>query len=100
MWCCSTCSCPISTGSRCRPGPALARGPHKVAASAVALTAVRSVVASGLIALRRRRENRTGLYRAGVGHLWFFGALGDANNDTVWTASLFVSNLAFIPFAA
>src|SRR5205823_11189636 len=74
--------------------------PHKVGTTALALTAGLSFVASGLIALRRRPENRTGLYLAAVGYLWFFGALGDANNDTVWTASLFVSNLAFIPFAA
>jgi PAS domain S-box-containing protein len=76
------------------------REPHKVATTALALTAGLSFIASGLIALRRRPENRTGLYLAAVGYLWFFGALGDANNDTVWTASVFVGNLAFVPFAA
>jgi PAS domain S-box-containing protein len=74
--------------------------PHKVATTALALTAGISFVASGLIALRRRPENRIGLYLAAVGYLWFLGALGDANNDTVWTLGVFLSNLAFVPFAA
>jgi PAS domain S-box-containing protein len=74
--------------------------PHKVATTALALTAGISFVASGLVALRRRPGNRVGLYLAAVGYLWFLGALGDANNDTVWTAGVFLSNLAFIPFAA
>jgi PAS domain S-box-containing protein len=74
--------------------------PHKIATIALALTAGISFVASGLIALRRRPENRVGLYLAAVGYLWFLAALGDANNNTVWTVGMFVSNLAFIPFAA
>jgi PAS domain S-box-containing protein len=74
--------------------------PHKIATTALALTAGISFVVSGLIALRRRPENRVGLYLAAVGYLWFLGALGDANNNTVWTVGTFVSNLAFIPFAA
>jgi PAS domain S-box-containing protein len=76
------------------------REPHKVATTALALTAGLSFVASGLIALRRRPDNRTGLYLAAVGYLWFFGALGDANSDVVWTVGAFVGNLAFVPFAA
>jgi len=74
--------------------------PHKVATTALALTAGVSFVVSGLIALRRRPENRVGLYLAAVGYLWFLGALGDANNNTVWTVGMFLSNLAFIPFTA
>jgi PAS domain S-box-containing protein len=73
---------------------------HKVATTALALTAGISFVASGLVALRRRPENRVGLYLAAVGYLWFLGALGDANDNTVWTVGMFLSNLAFIPFAA
>src|SRR5436853_312704 len=72
--------------------------PHKVATIALALTAGVSFVVSGLIALRRRPENRVGLYLAAVGYLWFLGALGDANNNTVWTVGMFLSNLALIPF--
>ena len=74
--------------------------PHKVATTALALTAGLTFVASGLVAMQRRPENRTGLYLAAVGYLWFLGALGDANNHIVWTAGVFVYNLAFIPFAA
>jgi PAS domain S-box-containing protein len=74
--------------------------PHKGATIALALTAGMTFIASGLVALRRRPENRTGLYLAGVGYFWLLGALGEANSDVAWTAGVFVSNLAFIPFAA
>ena len=74
--------------------------PHKAATAALAATAGLSFVVSGLVALRRRPENRTGLYLAAVGYLWFFGSLGDANNDVVWTAAAVLGNLAFVPFAA
>ena len=37
-----------------------------------------SFVAAGLIALRRRPENRTGVYLAAVGYLWFLNGLGDS----------------------
>jgi PAS domain S-box-containing protein len=74
--------------------------PHKVATLALALTAGVTFIASGLVAIRRRPENRTGYYLAAVGYLWFFAALSEANNDVVWSAGVFVSNLAFIPFAA
>jgi PAS domain S-box-containing protein len=74
--------------------------PHKLATLALALTAGVTFIASGLVAVRRRPENRTGYYLAAVGYLWFFAALSDANNDVVWSAGVFVSNLAFVPFAA
>jgi PAS domain S-box-containing protein len=73
---------------------------HKWATSALACTAGLSFIAAGLIALYRRPENRTGVYLASVGYLWFFAALGEANNDAVFTAGVWLSNLAFIPFAA
>ena len=74
--------------------------PHKYATTALAVTAGLSFVASGLIALARRPENRTGLYLAAVGYLWFFGALSDANSRVAWTVGVFLTNLAFVPFAA
>jgi len=74
--------------------------PHKAATLAFALTAGVTFIASGLVALRRRPGNRTGLYLAAVGYLWLLGALGDANNDVVYTAGSVLGNLAFIPFAA
>jgi len=74
--------------------------PHKVATLALALTAGVSFVVAGLVAVRRRPENRTGFYLAGVGYLWFLGGLSDANNQIAHTAGMVLSNLAFIPFAA
>jgi PAS domain S-box-containing protein len=73
---------------------------HKVATTTLALAAGLSFVASGLVALRRRPDNRTGIYLAAVGYLWFLAALGDANSNIVWTASVFVGSLAFVPFSA
>src|SRR5581483_7991687 len=69
--------------------------PHKAATLAFALTAGVTFIASGLVALRRRPGNRTGLYLAAVGYLWLLGALGDANNDVVYTAGSVLGNLAF-----
>ena len=37
-----------------------------------------SFVVSGLIALHRRPENKTGLYLAAVGYLWLLGSSRDA----------------------
>ena len=48
-------------------------------------TAGVSFIAAGLIALYRRPENRTGVYLAAVGYLWFLAALTEANNDVVFT---------------
>jgi PAS domain S-box-containing protein len=76
------------------------RESHKVATTVLAVTAGISFIASGLHVLRLRPENRTGFYLAAVGYLWFFAALGDANSNAVWTAGVFLGNLAFIPFAA
>jgi PAS domain S-box-containing protein len=73
---------------------------NKFTTAALAVTAGVSFIAAGLIAIRRRPDNRTGFYLAAVGYLWFFGALGQANNDVLFTAAAVVSNLAFIPFAA
>jgi PAS domain S-box-containing protein len=73
---------------------------HKVVAGSFAILAGLSFVASGLIALHRRPDNRTGLYLAAVGYLWFLGALAEANDPTVFTIGQAVGGLAFIPFAA
>jgi PAS domain S-box-containing protein len=73
---------------------------NKFATAALAVTAGVSFIVAGLIAIRRRPDNRTGWYLAAVGYLWFLGALGEANNDVVFTASVILGNLAFVPFAA
>jgi PAS domain S-box-containing protein len=74
--------------------------PHKTASIALAVTAGVSFVVSGLVALRRQPRNRTGLYLAAVGYLWFLGALPEANGNVVYTVGVLVSSLAFVPFAA
>ncbi len=73
---------------------------HKVLSASLAVTAGVSFVFAGLIALRVRPENPTGLYLAAVGFLWFFGAIPEANSKVVYTIGAFLGNLAFIPFAA
>ena len=52
--------------------------------TALAVTAGVAFIVSGLIALWRRPENRTGIYLAAVGYLWFFGALSDSNNPWIF----------------
>ncbi|HWH05646.1 MAG TPA: PAS domain S-box protein [Gaiellaceae bacterium] len=55
-------------------------------------------VGSGLIALWRRPENRTGLLLAGVGYLWFLGALTAVERDWVFTVGLAFGAVAFGTF--
>ena len=55
---------------------------------------------SGLIALARRPENRTGIYLVGVGYLWLLNALGDSNEEWVFTLGVAISGLVWIPFGA
>jgi PAS domain S-box-containing protein len=74
--------------------------PHKVLATSLAVTAGVSFVFAGLVALKLRPDNSTGLYLAAAGLLWFFGAIPEANNKYVYTFGASLSNLAFIPFAA
>jgi PAS domain S-box-containing protein len=70
------------------------------ATGVVAVLAGLSFVVSGLIALHRRPENKTGLYLAAVGYLWMLGALTAANSSAVFTVGQWISGFAFIPFAA
>jgi PAS domain S-box-containing protein len=77
-----------------------AREPHKAATIALAVMAGLSFAGGGLYVIRRRPDNRIGYYLAAVGYTWMLAALGEANNDVVWTAGAFLGNLAFIPFAA
>src|SRR5918995_7251273 len=71
---------------------------NPAATLALALTAGLSFVASGLFALWRRPENRTGYLLAAVGYLWFFGALSESNNDWLFTAGTALGSLAFGAF--
>lgn len=57
-----------------------------------------SFVVAGLVALARRPENRTGLYLTATGFVWFFGALDEGNANWLYTASVALGSLTFIPF--
>jgi PAS domain S-box-containing protein len=72
---------------------------NKGATIALAITAGLSFVASGLVALWRRPENRTGYLLAAVGYFWFFGALSESNNDWLFTLGNPLGSLAFGAFA-
>jgi PAS domain S-box-containing protein len=74
--------------------------PSKVVTAVLAVTAGISFVAAGLIAIRRRPENRTGFYLAAVGYLWFLGALSDANNHLVYSIGIVLGNLTFVALMA
>jgi PAS domain S-box-containing protein len=76
------------------------REAHKVATVVLAVTAGLLWAIGGLYVYRRRPDNRTGLYLAAVGYLWMFASLADVNENTLWTVGIFLSNLAFVPFAA
>ena len=71
---------------------------NKAATIALAVTAGVSFIASGLFALWRRPENRTGYLLAAVGYLWFFGALNESNNDWLFTAGAALGSLVFGAF--
>jgi len=66
----------------------------------LAVTVGVAFVISGLVALWRRPENRTGVYLAAIGYLWFFGALEESNNAWVYTSGFALGGLAWIPLAA
>ena len=66
----------------------------------LALAAGVAFVLSGLIAIIRRPENKTGIYLAAVGYAWFLGALSDSNNAWVSTIGSILGSLAFAAFAA
>jgi PAS domain S-box-containing protein len=57
-------------------------------------------VISGLVALLRRPENRTGLYLAAVGYIWLLGALVDSGDSWLFTLGLVVGGLVWVPFGA
>jgi signal transduction histidine kinase len=56
-------------------------------------------VGSGLIAGVRRPDNRIGGLMAGVGFLWFLGALAEANDPTVFTIGVALIFLVYPAFA-
>jgi PAS domain S-box-containing protein len=67
---------------------------------ALAVTAGVAFVLSGLVALWRRPENRTGVFMATVGYTWLLGALGESNSSWVFSIGYALGSLAFAPFSA
>ena len=57
-------------------------------------------VLSGLVAIARRPENRTGVFLAATGYLWFLSALTESNDSWVFSIGFLLGGLAFVPFAA
>jgi PAS domain S-box-containing protein len=57
-------------------------------------------VISGLVALERRPENRTGLYLAAVGFLGFFSMLTSSENEWVYAVGFAGETTIWAPFAA
>ena len=72
---------------------------NKASTIALAVTAGLTFIASGLIALWRRPDNRTGYLLAAVGYLWFLAALSESNNDWVLTIGVLTGELALAAFA-
>ncbi|HEU0247005.1 MAG TPA: PAS domain S-box protein [Gaiellaceae bacterium] len=66
----------------------------------LAVSAGGAFVVSGLIALIRRPENRTGVFLAATGYVWFLGALSTSSNDWVFTVGFVLGNVVWVPFSA
>ena len=64
----------------------------------LALTVGLSFLVSGVIALWRRPDNRTGFLLVLVAYFWFLGALAESDNDWVFTLGVLVSSLALGAF--
>ena len=64
----------------------------------LALTVGLSFLASGVIALWRRPQNRTGVLLVIVSYLWFLGALAESNNDWVFTLGVIVNSFTLGAF--
>jgi PAS domain S-box-containing protein len=71
----------------------------KIAVALVAVVAVAFVV-SGLVALDRRPENRTGVYLAAVGFSGFFSVLTISANEWLFALGFAGENLLWMPFSA
>ncbi|HEY8103872.1 MAG TPA: PAS domain S-box protein [Gaiellaceae bacterium] len=71
---------------------------NKGAFLSLALTVGMSFLASGVIALWRRPDNRTGTLLIAVAYLWFLGALTESSNDWVFTLGVLVNSLALGAF--
>ena len=71
---------------------------NKATFLSLALTVGLSFLVSGVIALWRRPDNRTGVLLVLVAYFWFLGALTESNNDWIFTLGVLVSSLALPAF--
>jgi PAS domain S-box-containing protein len=71
---------------------------NKAAFLALALTVGLSFLVSGLIALWRRPDNRTGLLLVAVSYFWCLGGLTLSNNDSIFTLGVLINPLALGAF--
>ncbi len=71
---------------------------NKAAFLSLALTVGLSFLVSGVIALWRRPDNRTGFLLVLVAYLWFLGGLTESDNDWVFTIGVLVNSLALGAF--
>jgi PAS domain S-box-containing protein len=71
---------------------------NKAAFLSLALTVGLSFLVSGVIALWRRPDNRTGTLLVLVAYFWFLGALTESNNDWMFTLGVLVSSFALPAF--
>jgi PAS domain S-box-containing protein len=67
---------------------------------ALALSVGLAFVLSGLVALARRPENRTGVFMLATGYVWFLAALGDSENAWIYSIGYTFGNLVWVPFTA
>jgi PAS domain S-box-containing protein len=70
----------------------------KAAFLSLALTVGLSFLVSGLIALWRRPENRTGILLVLVSYFWCLGGLTESENDWIFTFALLVNSFALAAF--
>ena len=71
---------------------------NKGAFLSLALTVGLSFLVSGVLALWRRPDNRTGALLIAVAYFWFLGGLTLSNNDWVFTLGVLVNSLALGAF--
>ena len=71
---------------------------NKGAFLSLALTVGLSFLVSGVLALWRRPENRTGALLIAVAYFWFLGGLTLSNDDWVFTLGVLVNSLALGAF--
>src|ERR671910_1937521 len=71
---------------------------NKAAFLSLALTVGLSFLISGVIALWRRPDNRTGIYLVLVSYFWCLGGLTEASNDWIFTLGVLVNSFALGAF--